>query len=89
VWRVTNGGGSVSARIEGLEDGAVYLRPHDEGAFRAVFTRQEANKQGQPVDVLAFKEMGGFKKGAPDEWKNGTFAAHEAWDVWLKMSLEP
>lgn len=78
----------VVIAIVGIEEGAVYIRPESENAFRGVFTRQEADKKGHHVDVLAFKEMGSdFKKGSPDEWKNGTFAAHEAWDVWRRMTL--
>jgi len=89
VWRVP-GGSDIRVMVAGIEDGAVFIRPEDDAAFRSVFTRQETNKNGTLVDVLAFKEMGsGFKKGSPDEWKNGTFAAHEAWDVWQRMALLP
>ena len=87
VWYGGEGANLLVLSVVGIEEGAVYLWPEDPVRFRELFSRKATNKQGEMVDDLAFKEMGSdFKKGSSDEWKNGTFAAHEAWDVWKRIA---
>lgn len=88
-WFVFEPGSPVgfSVTVVGVEDGAVFVKPADEEAFRKAFTKHGVNKHGEPIEVLPFKftAPGSPKKG--EEWKNGTYAAHEAWTVWHQMRL--
>jgi hypothetical protein len=79
----------VFATVVGIEQGAVFLQAENDVAFRARFSKMETDKHGNLVKAMPFKHTaeGSIKKGSPDEWKNGTFAAHEAWDVWRQMRL--
>jgi hypothetical protein len=82
-------GTPLVASVVRVEEGTVYLWPENTERFKAMFTTQGTDKHGNPVELLPFKHTpeGSFKKGSPDEWKNGTFAAHEAWTVWNQMKL--
>jgi hypothetical protein len=82
-------GSPLVASVVGVEEGTVYLWPENVERFTEMFTTKGTDKHGNPVDVMPFKHTpdGSFKKGSPDEWRNGTFSAHEAWTVWRQMKL--